>query len=546
MKRIFLVLIFFLPIFLVCSDAKAGSETEISFGSEYVFNSASSTLFSVGKLSENKFIVAFQDGAGSGNIGRVIIGNVNDAEITFGDSYIFNDTHTNYLSLSVLSENKFVIGYKDKGALNYGKVKIGEISGDSVSFGSAYTFNSSISNYISLAALSPDKFVLAYQKGETGENDGEVIVGTVSGTETSMGQKYAFNSGLAEYISVISSSPSKFVISYQDRTNSRLGTLIVGELNGENISFGSEYVFNGAETAYISSAKLSENKFIVAYKDKGGSLNYGRAIIGEIDGKNVSFGGEYDLNYTSTNFVSVDSFDENKAVFTYQSNGNLDYGQAIVGQVNGKSLSFGNKYDFNPVATGDTFVRILSQERFIIAFQDRTDSLNYATAIIGSVPFVQLEPEPEPEPLTPAENEPDVPIIEPEPTIALLNDGDLIRNPNAPGEEKFDVYIIKIVGDKKFKRLILSPAVFKNYKHLNWNNIKEVNQAASDAYTVSDLVRSDNSDKVYGLIPNGDTGTKQWLNMTASEFLSRYDSDSIYSVNSFELGIYKSEDDISA
>ena len=161
-------------------------------------------------------------------------------------------------------------------------------------------------------------------------------------------------------------------------------------------------------------------------------------------------------------------------------------------------------------------------------------------------PLLRLEPEPEPEPLTPAENEPDVPIIEPEPTIALLNDGDLIRNPNAPGEEKFDVYIIKIVGDKKFKRLILSPAVFKNYKHLNWNNIKEVNQAASDAYTVSDLVRSDNSDKVYGLIPNGDTGTKQWLNMTASEFLSRYDSDSIYSVNSFELGIYKSEDDISA
>jgi len=542
MKKIFLISIFLLSVFLVCSDVKAGSETEISFGSKYVFNSASSTLFSIGKLSENKFVAAFQDGAGSGNVGRIIIGNVADKGISFGNSYVFNDNNTGYISLSVLSENKFVVGYKDKGALNYGKVKIGEISGDSVSFGSAYTFNSSISNYVSLAALSPDKFILAYQRGETGENDSEVIIGTVSGIEVLMGQKYAFNSGLSEHISVISLSPTKFVIGYQDKTNSRLGTLIVGELSGDSISLGGEYVFNSAETAYISLSKLSENKFIAAYKDKGGGLNYGRAIIGEVDGKNASFGNEYDLNYSSTNFISVDSFDENKAVFTYQSNGGLDYGQAIIGQIDGKSLSLGNKYDFNSVASGDTFVRTLSQGQFVVAFQDRIDSLNHATAIIGSIPFVQIEPEPELP--APAESESEVPIIEPEPEIALLNDGDLIRNSDAQGEAKFDVYIVKIAGDKKFKRLILSPSVFESYKHLNWGNIKEVNQATLDAYAASDLIRSDNSDKIYKSIPDGDNGTKQWLNMTASEFLSQYDSDSIYTVNSFELENYENRNNI--
>ena len=49
--------------------------------------------------------------------------------------------------------------------------------------------------------------------------------------------------------------------------------------------------------------------------------------------------------------------------------------------------------------------------------------------------------------------------------------GDLIRNPNAEGDAKYDIYIVKLVGEKKFKRLILSPHVFDSYGHLNWDNV---------------------------------------------------------------------------
>ena len=42
-----------------------------------------------------------------------------------------------------------------------------------------------------------------------------------------------------------------------------------------------------------------------------------------------------------------------------------------------------------------------------------------------------------------------------------LVDGDVARE-----ADEFDVYIIKIVGDKKFKRLILNPDVFNMYGHL--------------------------------------------------------------------------------
>ena len=102
---------------------------------------------------------------------------------------------------------------------------------------------------------------------------------------------------------------------------------------------------------------------------------------------------------------------------------------------------------------------------------------------------------------------------------ATINEGDTIRVANT-----FDVYIAKYVGAKKFKRLILSPSVFNSYGHLSWSAIKTVTQAEMDAFTTSTLVRAVGDPKVYSLVPtpNSDSGSKQWVNMTAAEFVEKY------------------------
>jgi len=128
---------------------------------------------------------------------------------------------------------------------------------------------------------------------------------------------------------------------------------------------------------------------------------------------------------------------------------------------------------------------------------------------------------------------------------ADIIDGDIMRNPNAEGMAQFDIYIAKHVGDKKFKRLILSPHVFESYGHLEWGNVELVDQATMDAYTTSELVREINDTKVYKLIPDGDTGTKQHLNMTAADFTSEgYDWDSIYIINSTDRDAYTTGSDL--
>lgn len=140
-----------------------------------------------------------------------------------------------------------------------------------------------------------------------------------------------------------------------------------------------------------------------------------------------------------------------------------------------------------------------------------------------------------------------------ETSAAVIVDGDLIRNPNAAGDAQYDIYIVKLVGSKKFRRLVLSPHVFNSYGHLKWENVKTIAQATMDMYAVSDIVRCQDSDfavddpKVYKLIADGDTGAKQHLNMTAAQFEAKgYDWDSIYIINKTDRDAYATGSDITA
>lgn len=112
-------------------------------------------------------------------------------------------------------------------------------------------------------------------------------------------------------------------------------------------------------------------------------------------------------------------------------------------------------------------------------------------------------------------------------------DGALIR---AKGD--IDVYIVKYVGDKQFKRLILSPAVFKSYGHLKWENVIEVDKATLDSFTTSNLVRAKGDTKVYELLAKGDTGQKRWI-QTAAVFIGLgFDWNAIYEINSVDRNAY--------
>ena len=129
-------------------------------------------------------------------------------------------------------------------------------------------------------------------------------------------------------------------------------------------------------------------------------------------------------------------------------------------------------------------------------------------------------------------------------TAATIVEGDVV-SPNATYTDAdgntyypYDVFIIKYVGTKKFKRLVLNPEVFASYGHLKWSNIKTVTVDEVKAFTTSSLVRAIGDTKVYKLIPDGDTGTKKWVE-TLDCFTSQgYDWDSVYIINNTDRDNY--------
>ena len=121
---------------------------------------------------------------------------------------------------------------------------------------------------------------------------------------------------------------------------------------------------------------------------------------------------------------------------------------------------------------------------------------------------------------------------------AQISDGDLLTTKGS-----FDIYIVKLVGAKKFKRLILNPAIFNSYGHLKWENVKTVSGDILNEYVLSEFVIEVNADgtvfdpKVYKVssAPDADSGERRWINISAQEFESLgYDWDSIYQINRTE------------
>lgn len=126
--------------------------------------------------------------------------------------------------------------------------------------------------------------------------------------------------------------------------------------------------------------------------------------------------------------------------------------------------------------------------------------------------------------------------------------GDLVRNPSASGMAQFDVYVVKVVGTKMFKRLILSPAIFNSYGGLfKWSDVKTVSSADMNSFTTSGMVRIETGAPVFAVAPvdGSDVGSKSWLNVSADTFVAAGgDWDAIYTINTIDGAGYSAATDL--
>ena len=255
------------------------TDADITFGAESVFNSASSPYTSVSALDSTHVVAVYQD-VGNSSYGTAVVGTVSGTDISFGAESVFNSATSSYISVSALDSTHVVAVYRDSGNSNYGTAVVGTVSGTDISFGSEAVFNSAASYYTSVSALDSTHVVAVYR--DAGNSDyGTAIVGTVSGTDISFCAESVFNSALSSYTSVSALDSTHVVAVYQDFGNSSYGTAIVGTISGTDISFGAESVFNSGTSSYTSVSALDSTHVVAVYRDDSNS-NYGTAVVGTV------------------------------------------------------------------------------------------------------------------------------------------------------------------------------------------------------------------------------------------------------------------------
>ena len=304
--------------------------TTISYGTAATFNSFDTSYVSVATLSATKFVVAFRD-ADFLDYGFSMVGQVTDKAISYGTIAQFNSAGTSDVSVAALSETKFVVVCQDVG-LGYGQARVGTVAGGAISYGSVYVFNDAPTRLYhsgGVARLSDTTFIVGYEN--TSDSDGRVVVGSVSGDDITFGNQVSYNAGSASYdVTVVALSESKYVVAWDDESALDYGTARVGTVP----TFGPAGIFNQNYTFNISAAKLTDTKFVVAHSN---GVNYdGAASVGQVAGTSTSYGTAATFDSFDIEHVSVAALSDTKFVVAYTDGG---HGTAVVGQVSGTTIT---------------------------------------------------------------------------------------------------------------------------------------------------------------------------------------------------------------
>ena len=364
------------------------SNTAVTFTSSQVYQ----CLVAYDPNTANKIVVAYADNGNSG-YPTLAVGTVSGTTISFGSAVVAKSASTQQLSISFdpNTAGKFVFVYGYGGNLD-GAAIVGTVSGTSISFGSEVVFNAGTSDYNSVA-FDPNtagKFVIVYQDGSNGSK-GTSIVGTVSGTSISFGNEIVFDADNSSYTSVAfdPNTAGQCVVVYKDAGSSNYGTARVGTISGTSISWSSPYVFNSGTTNYTSLSfdTNTANKFVVVYQDASNS-NYGTAIIGTKSGVSLSFGSEVVFNTARCNYIKV-AFDPSQAntfAAVYENEGNNFYPTVIVGTVSGTSISFGSQVALISSASRMSEISFdpNTSGKFVTNYRDEGNS-GYGTSHVGQV-----------------------------------------------------------------------------------------------------------------------------------------------------------------
>ena len=280
------------------------SGSSVSFGSAVGFSGKTSKLAATFDSNSNKVVFGYEDHANSEH-GTAIVGTVDpsDNSISFGSEAVYKSAETSGVGMCFdTNSNKVVIAYRHDADSNKGEAIVGTVSGTSISYGSATVFNASNTQQFDRAVVfdsSNNKVVIVYHD-DGASNNLEAQVGTVSGTSISFGTLATLpdSSDGSQAAAVFDSDNNNIIIAYQD--DGEHGNIVIGTVSGTDISFNTPVEFESGDYVGPKAVAYDTNtkRALIAFQDYAAS-GHGQGIV-------FSPAGDVDLTPAQTYFVQTD------------------------------------------------------------------------------------------------------------------------------------------------------------------------------------------------------------------------------------------------
>jgi len=321
------------------------SGTSITFGSPATFNSSTTYGVQIAyDANAGKHVIIYMD-SGNSFYGTSIVATVSGTSISYGSAVVFESGYTTEYSIAYNpTAQKVVLFYRAANETNDGSLRVGTVSGTSISYGTVNRFEDGAENQSICYDSVNDKMVIAYRDATNGGDSGVARVATVSGTSISVGSEVTYESGDSFRGQIAYDEASgNVVIAYAEETNNNYGTAIAGSVSGTSITFGTKAVFNTEDSQYLGiTYDAKAGKTIIAFKDGSGGTS---AVPVELSGTTISFGTTTAVDTGTVSYrqrIVYDATSESNVIILQKNND----GYAVVYQAPSTNLTSDNFIGF--------------------------------------------------------------------------------------------------------------------------------------------------------------------------------------------------------
>ena len=274
------------------------SGSTLTAGTPVIHNTSITGSSAVTMLTSTKALIVYKNAGNSGR-GTACVLDVSGTTITVGTSVVFATGSIDQANITSLTSTKAIVTFHDTSAKR-GRACVLDVSGSTITAGGLTNYNTTGSSYSNVVAtLTSTKALVVYENTTNGSYLTTRVL-DVSGSTITLGSAVLVQSANLGYIDLTGLSSTKALVVYADTTNGNYGTARVLSVSGTTITVGSAAVFASAVIRDSSVTTLTEDRVMNIYKDIDDGSD-GKAIILDVAGTTVTSGTPVTYDATSNN-----------------------------------------------------------------------------------------------------------------------------------------------------------------------------------------------------------------------------------------------------